>query len=190
MFLRVIFAVLLFASCAVQADTKYGAGLIKGSYSVEDPDGSTDSASETAVVGIMAMPMNRNFPAWRYWFQLGHNSFDLDAGVNEVGQDVTTTSLEAQIHRGFNVSSEFKPWLGVGLGVSLSDYEGRFTIDSDGFLADTYEDRSETNMFLVLNTGAASKKLDGGFHIGVSLSQKVPFDDGVEATELNLFFLF
>ena len=186
----IVLGFLLLAGSTSAADTKFGAGIVKGNYSVEDPDGSTDSASETAVVGVMTLPVNRNFPSWRYWFQLGHNSFSLDSGGSDVGQDVTSTSLEAHIHRGFNVSSEFKPWLGLGMGASLSDFENRHSVDEDGFLDETFEDRSETNMFLVLNGGAASTKLEGGFHIGAALSHKVPLDDGIEATELNLFFLF
>lgn len=177
-------------SISAQAEMKFGAGFVAGDYTVQDPEGDTDSADETGVVGIITLPVNRNYPSWRYWFQLGHNSFEYEARTDQVGQEVTYTSLEGQIHLGFNVAREFKPWIGAGLGASLADYEGRHTIDEDGYLADSFEDRSETNTFLLLNAGLASTKLDAGFHVGLAATHKIPFDDGIEATELNLFFLF
>lgn len=186
----VVVLVTLVLSTVSLAETRFGAAAVMGNYSVDDPDGNAGDSSESSVVGIMTMPINRNFPAWRYWFQLGHSSFELDASTDEIAQSVTSTSLEGIIQKGFNVSSEFKPWLGAGVGAAMSDFNDRFTIDSDGFLAERFEDRSSNSAYLILNTGVSSRKLSKGFYVGASLSYKKPLNDGIEATELNLFFLY
>ena len=186
----VVVLVTLFLSSISLAETRFGAAAVMGNYTVEDPDGNAGDSSESSVVGIMTMPINRNFPGWRYWFQLGHNSFELDAATDEIGQDVTSTSVEGIIQKGFNVSSDFKPWLGAGVGAAMSDFNDRFTVDSDGFLAERFEDRSSNSAYLILNTGISSRELSKGFYVGVSLSYKKPLNDGIEATELNLFFLY
>jgi hypothetical protein len=141
------------ATTTSYAETRFGIGVTQGNYSVEDPDGETDSTTETSVFGVMTMPFNRNLPEWRYWFELGHQSFDLDASQTNVGQSVTSTSFEAVIQRGLKISTGFRPWLGAGFGAGLNDYTDRYTIDQDGYLKEHFEDRSETNIYGILNAG-------------------------------------
>ncbi len=190
MLLRMMVLALALLSQSVYAQSRFGLGVVTGSYSVDDPKGSTDSANETSLFGVMTIPVNRNFPDWRYWFGLNYNAFELEPSTQDVGQEVTSVSIETILQKGFNVSSEIKPYAGLGVGVGANDFTKRHTIDSDGYLAERYEDRSETSFYLIANLGVATRKLDSGFFIGTSLSYKTPLEDGIEATELNLFFLY
>jgi len=183
-------ALLLVVSPLSNAETRFGVGVTQGNYSVEDPDGSADSTTEASIFGVVTMPMSRNWPDYRYWFQVEHKSFELDASTSEVGQDVTSTSLSAIIQRSFSVSSDFRPWLGLGAGAGINDYDGRHTIDEDGFLKDRFDDRSNTSMYLILNAGISFRKLDNGVFIGTSINYERPIDDGIESTNLNVFLLY
>jgi len=183
-------ALLLVVSPLSNAETRFGVGVTQGNYSVEDPDGSADSTTEASIFGVVTMPMSRNWPDYRYWFQVAHKSFELDASTSEVGQEVTSTSLSAIIQRSFSISSDFRPWLGLGAGAGINDYEGRHTIDEDGFLKDRFDDRSNTSMYLILNAGISFRKLDNGVFIGTSINYERPIDDGIESTNLNVFLLY
>ena len=191
MFSRMIVAAMLtwFASLS-HAETRYGLGVSTGNFSVEDPDGGAETVSETVLFGVMTLPVNRNYPLWRYWFEVGYRSFELEPSQTEVGQKVDSIKLDAQFQRGFNVSTHFRPWVGVGVGVDLSDYADRHTVDQDGYLKDHFSDRSETGIHGLLNAGIASRQFDAGFVLGASLTYEVPFGDTVESSTLNVFFLY
>lgn len=185
-----MFAALAAMSTCAFSDTLFGVGVATGSYSVDDPKGPTDKDSTTSVFGAMAMPINRNYPLWRYWFELNHRSFELEASPSNIGQKVSSTNINAMVQRGFNVSTQLRPWIGIGLGAGLNDYEDRYTIDQDGYLKDLYENRSATDITGLLNVGIATRKLEAGFSLGTSLTYEIPLTDGIEGTALNVFIMF
>lgn len=187
---RILFVALASASVQVHSEVHFGIGASTGTYSVEDPKGSTDSDSTSSIFGVLTMPVDRNYPLWRYWFELNHRSFELEASQTDIGQKVSSTNINAIVQRGFDVSTQLRPWIGFGLGAGLNDYEDRYTIDQDGYLKDLYDNRSETDFTGLLNVGLATRKLDAGMALGASLTYEVPLTDGIEGTTLNVFIMF
>lgn len=177
-------------SASAYAETHFGLGAATGTYSVEDPEGPTDEDSTTSVFGVLTMEVDRNYPLWRYWFELNHRSFELEASQTNVAQKVSSTNFNTILQRGFNVSSQVRPWIGAGLGVGLNDYEDRYTIDQDGYLKELYDNRSETDATGLLNVGIATRKLDAGISLGASFTYEIPLTDGIEGTTFNVFIMF
>lgn len=187
--MTMVAAIAAMSTCAF-ADTLYGLGASTGTYSVEDPEGTTDSDSTTALFGVITLPVDRNYPLWRYWFELNHRSFELEASQTNIAQKVTSTNFNAIVQRGFNISPQIRPWIGVGLGAGLNDYEDRYTIDQDGYLKDLYDNRSETDITGLLNIGIATRKLDAGISLGAAFTYEIPLTDGIEGTTFNVFIMF
>lgn len=187
---RIILLTLFVTSFPAYSEVHFGIGASTGTYSVEDPKGATDSDNTTSVFGVLTMPVDRNYPLWRYWFELNHRSFEVDASQTKIGQKVKSTNINAMIQRGFNVSTQLRPWFGFGVGAGLNDYEDRYTIDQDGYLKDLYDDRSATDITGLLNVGLATRKLDAGFSLGTSLTYEIPLTDGIKGTTLNVFIMF
>jgi len=180
---------MFFISVSV-AETKYGAGISYGSYSVDDPDGTSARNSELALSGIMTMPINRNYAAWRYWFEIVHNEFTLEPSKTNVGQTVNSTTFEAIAQFGFNVSPYYRPWVGMGIGVGLNDYSDRITVTSDGFADRVLENRSGTSLFIIFNSGISLRKTKAGLIYGTAFNHKLALDNGIQASTLDLFFLY
>ena len=169
--------------------TRFGASVNFGNLSVEDPNGESESKSELFISGIMTLPMDRNYPEWRYWFDATYKSFELAPSISNIGQQVSSFSISAVAQRGLNVSSEFRPWLGIGLNLSLDDYENRFLVARDGFISERFSNRSETNLGIVFNVGISLYPLKNGLYFGSSFSVFSPFENGINSTQLNIFFL-
>ena len=185
-----LFSVLIILSQVVSAETHYGGGVSYGPSTVKDPNKSTGNTNDLSISGIMTMPINRNYSAWRYWFEVGYNSFELDATNMEIGQRVTSASFTSIAQYGFSVSPDYRPWIGLGVGVGLNDFVDRLTLDEDGFIDEEFKDRSVTSLFIVFNSGASLRKTQAGLVFGVSFSHKVPLDDGIESSTLDFFFLY
>lgn len=186
----IVAATALTVAATATADVRFGLGASTGTYSVEDPKGPTDEDSATSIFGAITMPINRNYPLWRYWFELNHRSFELEPSESNIAQKVSSTNFNTIFQRGFNVSSQIRPWLGVGFGAGLNDYEDRYTIDADGYLKDLYENRSETDITGLLTMGLATRKLDAGISLGASFTYEIPLTDGIEGTTFNVFIMF
>ncbi|MBL4866745.1 MAG: hypothetical protein JKY67_10265 [Pseudomonadales bacterium] len=190
--LLLVLPIILFTSVSnaySYQNSRYGASVNFGNLSVSDPSGSTESKSKLFINGIMTLPMNRNYPNWRYWFDVSYTSFDLEPSITNLGQQVSSFSITSIAQKGFNVSSEFRPWIGLGLSLSLNDFENRFNIDRDGYIADHFSNRSETNLGAVFNVGLSLYPLKNGVFVGSNFSVFSPFDDGIELTKLSIFFL-
>ena len=121
---------------------------------VDDPAGSTKAA-------VSVRPLTLIYTDWlqsgglRYWIEGYYASATLDAGANEVGQDVSRAGARVVLQRNIPLGS-WSPWLGLGLDVSRNRYSKRHTEDRDGFLLAAYPDRSKTGVGIVVH--AVSEK--------------------------------
>lgn len=190
-----VVGMLLFLTMGVAkaSNDKYG---ITGSFanlSVDDPNGSTDTTSATYLSGVYTMPINRNDPSLRYWFELKYRSFELDSSTSsstQVGQDVTSLSLSATAQKAWAAQSIGAYWVGLGAELGLDDFENRHTVDSGGFLAQSFPDRSASNLGLIINSGFNLKKTQDGYFIGMNVNYHIPIDDGIDGFSVNAFVLW
>ena len=125
----------------------YAVGLSR--LAVDDPAGSTKAA-------VSVRPLTLIYTDWlqsgglRYWIEGYYASATLDAGANEVGQDVSRAGARVVLQRNIPLGS-WSPWLGLGLDVSRNRYSKRHTEDRDGFLLAAYPDRSTTGVGIVVH---------------------------------------
>lgn len=172
------------AYSAQPQSTRFGVGVSAANFTVNDPDGSTGDASVGYLSGLMVTPLSRNHPYIRLYTELSYRRFTLDAGVNTVGQKVTSLSLGGIAQHAFNVSPNYRPWIGLGLQAGLNDYKNRHTVDSGGFLDQQYADRSQTSFNILLNAGLSFK------HVAFNITYHSPLDDGIEGVQVQMFYLF
>lgn len=143
----VVFAV--FFSIGVAHAGEFGYTIYASNIAVDDTDGSTEGVSYLAPFnGFYADSLKRDL---RYQVEVSMDTVNLEAGVNQVGQQVKYQGLGVSLQRRFRLSSNLKPWFGMGVDYVNVRYRERHTVDQGGFLADRYPDRDESGLNLVLN---------------------------------------
>jgi len=188
----IIGVVVLMPPCVVYAksSTRYGVGGNFARFSVNDPDGSTDTATAVYLSGIMTTPLNRNNASMRVWYELNYRAFTLDPSETELGQKVKSFSLSATAQKAWGASSVGAYWAGLGGELGFDDYQNRHTVDSVGFLKKKYDDRTQTGIGLLLNAGMNLKKTQSGYFPGINVNYHIPFGDGIKGVGITVFLLW
>ena len=170
-----------------QSTTLLGYGLSVGQVTVNDPDGATKSTTDTTLFQLYYFhEYTRDL---RYYTELLINDFNLDASTNHIGQQVEQKSIGFGLQKRFRFTRHTKPWIGIGLNVSQEEYTERHTIDGDGFLAQTFNDREET--VISINLQAMSEyKMNKQFLLGLKAQYLTPIDDGVESFSISAIVLY
>jgi len=191
---RIVFAILAvsssdFLSANESQNIGYSAYLKTGSYSVNDPDGSTDS-SVSVIPGIK---VHYNLPArgQRVYSAFEYLSFKLDPTISNIGQNVDGYAFLGGYEHRLNLSRDFKWWLGASFSVNQIEFSSRHTVNNSGFLGTSFSKRNETYIDASLT---ADTYYDFGprseYSIGVGVFYDLPFSDGVEATGIKINFQF
>jgi len=149
------------------ADEPLRVGIIAGAgtYRVSDPAGPTSAANAPDVGVVATMDWARDA---RLLFQGHYQQFTLDAGTRNIGQHVKRVGVSASYQHLLRLTRDWKPWLGVGLEYTRETDSLRHTIDSGGFLAATYPDRSNSPLSAVLSAStewAWTRDWDLGFSL-------------------------
>lgn len=153
-----------------------------GSYSVEDPDGGTEDVNKFLPGAKLTYPViNRNSRA-----AIGFDwiDFELETDGEEVAQKVAGYRLYGAYEYQFPFTRNVKFWGGAGLTLDDVEYKDRFTVDSDGYLLDHFEDRSEANAGATFYVNALFGR--GSFVPGLGIFIDIPFGDGVKAVGANI----
>ena len=157
-----------------------------GGYTVEDPDGETEDVSKFLPGAKVTYPViNRNS---RVAVGFDWIDFELDTDGAEVAQKVSGYRLFGAYEREFPFSRNVKFWGGVGLTLDDVTYKDRYTVDSDGYLVDHFEDRSEANAGSTFYVNALFGR--GAFVPGLGIFADIPFGDSVKAIGVNLSLNF
>jgi len=113
-----------------------------GLLTVVGPDGDTDSP--LAVSPGIRSAYDLESRGTRVYFSYDHLSADLDASTSNIGQEVSGSTMAFGYEKRIPLSRNMKFWLGGALTYNQHEFTDRYTVDSDGFLADLYNDREET----------------------------------------------
>ena len=116
--------------------------------SVSDPDGDVGSASVVSPGIEMIMEKGRD---GRLVFGFSAVSLGVDASENEINQDISGYSLYTGYQKRMSFTRDFKVWFGAALAYSNYEFSDRYSIDGDGFLLDSFEDRSVSSPSLTLS---------------------------------------
>ena len=143
---------------------------------VEDPDGDADSYSGLLPLSLVFSHDLSN--KTRIYSTFSYFSFDLDAGTDKIGQDISGYELAATWQRIFKLGYELHFFAGIGFGYTNADFTKRHTVDEDGYLARRYEDRSEGYLSIIGNISKEWEVTDI-IDVGFNLSYKHALSDGV-----------
>ena len=169
-------------------DFSYGVLPYFGSFSVDDPEGESETAEEFYVLNFVATyetARNR-----RLWSELGFIEFDTQASVTEVSQDVEQWYFLTAYQFRLVLSRSFKPWLGAGLVLAQSEYSGRFTTDEDGFLDQSFPARDETEFGYTLQIMHDIELENNRFDLVAGIAYTDSFDDGLQGFKIQFGILF
>jgi hypothetical protein len=121
--------------------------------------------------------------------QIYSDEVKLDASTTDIGQTVKNTGLQVSYQTLFRLSTAFKPWVGLGLGISNTSYTNRYIVDSSGYLAGTYQNREETNTNVVVNAADEWKVGESG-NIGWLLQLGHSFNSDDNQAGLYLYYTY
>ena len=110
-------------------------------FAVDDPDGPAESVVDMLPITLVYtnwLPRN-----WRYWAEAYYSATSLKGNAGDIQQDVSRVGVRFALQHHLHVGrSSF--WRGAGLDVSRNEYTSRYSVDNDGFLLNTYADRTDT----------------------------------------------
>lgn len=166
---------------------KIGYGLGASYISVDDPDGDTKDQ-------ISPLPLNVVYTDWlfgdvRHWTELYYYKTSLDSDASNIGQDIERFGIRFSLQKSFRLARSWSPWLGAGLDVSNAKYSKRHTKDIDGFLIQSFPDRSETDASLVLNM-VSEWALQQNWSFGAKLEQSIPFSGDIMEFSATVIILY
>ena len=168
--------------CSARADNDtfqfgYSPSAFFGSV-IDESAGIADSEQGAILSAISATMVYRINRANSFKATLDYYIAEFDANDSFVGQDVSSISIAGTWRNKVIFSRYFKPLLGVGLSFDQSTYENRLTLDRDGFLSETYPDREDSDISILLS---ASLNFGDNDWIETEIVYKSPIKSGLKA---------
>lgn len=166
---------------------RFGAQLSGNSYKLADPDGPTEKGKGAAFGLFAAYDTGRNA---RYLFNVTRDSYDVNASVNNIGQDVTTTEGTLSYQAQWRLSRSIKPWFGAGLGYASSDFHNRYRSASAGSPFGVYLANRKSNDGLVVLNINNEFGLEQDFDIGIQAQVGKLFSDNAYNVRLGVYVIY
>ena len=154
--------------------------------SVKDPSGDTDA--EWVVRPLNLIYTDKAFDSYRYWAEGFYQDAVLSPSTSSIGQEVKQLGIKASLQTEVATHVIGTSWLGAGLQLSYDRYENRHTIDSAGFLAQTYPDRSGLEPALLLNYILEMNIV--GWDVAGKVEKSIPLGDATSEFTLSVGLLF
>ncbi len=178
---------LFFLPSLASADTfEYGILPVVGVYQSTLDGDSENLIAANALSGLLVINSGRSS---RYWIQAQYHSLDFEGSQTKIGQRVSGFEVAAIYQSRFRLSRHFKPWLGMGLSVAMLEFKDRFIADSQGFLAQRFDDTSETGLAVDFNFTVDTDWFDD-YGTGFSLRASVPVNDVLGKIEAGFYITF
>lgn len=166
---------------------RFGYGINASSVNVEDPDGATND--ETELFPWNFVYTDRWIGGFRYWAEGFYQDFSLAPSADRIAQDVERYGVRFSAQRKLEWIESWQIWAGAGVILSKDDFSRRFKVDSDGFLAASYPDRSQNHIgFQVDVTGEWA--LNRQWDAAARFLYAPAIGDGVEEIGVSLIFLY
>ena len=154
-----------------QSTGKIGYSIGTSNISLDDPNGATKG-------DWAAQPLNLIYTDWlirdiRQWIELYYYKASLEADDTNIGQNIERYGLRFSLQKTYRLTQAWSPWFGAGIDLSNNHFSTRHTKDSEGFLIETFDDRDETNLSLLINM-LSEWSLQKDWTVGAKLEQSVP----------------
>ena len=181
--------VLLVVAVPADAEERWHIGALLGASAaaVDDPDGHTQTGGAVDVLNAMTtVDAGRD---QRWVGQLFRHTARLDAGVDAIGQDITTSGATMAWQYRWRITRAWKPWLGGGLGLAHDRFRARHLVDRDGFLVRRFPDRTEDTVSVVVNTSTELARV-GAWEIELHVQYGVPVTGSLSRLSVGIMVLY
>lgn len=174
-------------SASTHADWSVGWAVGATRHSLDDPDGPTASKSDTSTINALFIkPWGRDARLFAHFYS---EDFSAKASPTDIGQKVETKGFLVSYQSLWRATTFFKPWVGIGVGISTTDYTARHHVDQNGFLIQTFPNISETNTHFAVNAAHEWAVGDNG-HIGAMLQHRVGISRSDDATGAFIYYTY
>jgi len=169
---------------------EYGYNPSLGSYSPSDIDGVAAGSADATIVSFAAkMPYKGKHQ--RTWFDVSYQYFETEAGVGEIGQQVQRYKAQWLHQKSRALNKQFTAWFGGGASLGFSNYVGKHTVTTDGFLDKSFDDTTGIDLGVV---GSAAieyvvPKLKR-YKFGLNAQYEVPLTDSVAGFTLGAYVFY
>jgi len=182
-----LLALSLSTHCAV-ADT-FQFGLSPALINVRVPNIEGDSLSQSSLQPFSAMFIYEGRRDIRWLNTLSYSDFHINATPSNIGLSVESLALATHYQLRQRWTRHFKPWIGVGAGMSYDTFTKRHLVDNDGFLAASFDDQDAVSFSLNVNV-AHEWHVSGNFTAGFNLVYQHALNDGIEGFHANMTILY
>lgn len=181
-----ITALILLPSLSIADTFEYGWMPVVGAYkSSLDIDTEVKPAAN-ALSGLIIINSGRSS---RVWIQGQYHSLDFNGTDTKIGQSVTGYEVATIYQTQYRLSRHFKPWLGIGASFSALDYKDRYLTDSQGFLAQVFNDTSKAGLAIDFNFSTNTDWFDQ-YDTGFAIRLSVPVNDVLTKLEAGFYITF
>lgn len=163
----------------------YGVGV--GMINVNEPQGNVET--DTSVQFLQLTYSDQWLQGYRYWGDVFVDNSEHKATETEIGQEMERFGVRAIVHRPLYLSNKYNLWAGGGLQLTQEKYTLRHRIDSDGFLVQSFGDRTQTSLALVLDM-VNEWQIDTRWNVGGRLRYSFALGDGADDLAASVVFLY
>ena len=153
---------------------------------VQDPDGPTQSQNRLTPGATLILGLDTDT---RMMVDVYHQTAHLNGTTQDIGQSVTSTGGHLIFQKQFPVTYQWHPWLGIGAGYAQESFTNRYTVDSQGYLANRYPDRSANPVSVVVN-GTTDWTLNRSWRLGATVQYEYPLTSGIRELSVSLMALY
>ena len=155
-------------------------------FAVDDPDGPTESVVDIQPLTLVYTDFLPH--GWRYWAEAYYFAATLDGNAGDIQEDVSR--IGARLSLQYNLYlGKWSLWMGAGLDVSNNQYTTRYTVDSDGFLLQSYPDRSDTAWGIPVQI-ISEWPLARDWDLAAKLEHVFPVSGGITESSLSAGILY
>ena len=176
--LRIGLCLLLLGNTSVAWSAWYshfGYGLQAGVFRIAEPDDRTFYQSDVSLLNLSyRIDINRYYT---YMNQISLNTLNIASNEQHIGQRIDYREISTGVERQFRLARQVESGLGIGVGISQTDYSRRHRVDSDGYLVQRLDDRQQIETSLNLSARLFRKLRRGG--MGINLRSALPLNGGM-----------
>lgn len=158
-------------------------------FSIDDPNGDTQMYSGLQAASLSyIVDIDRRS---RLYSDATMIDFDIPASSSEVANTVKGYAITTAYQRILRLTRDIQFYAGLGLTMSQLDFTDRYIETESGYLAESYEDRSETSFAVYLNI-STEWEIKENFDFGVNIGYQQDLGDSVSGlcAGLSLFYRF
>ena len=158
-------------------------------FTIDDPDGDTETYTGVQGLGLTYIyDLNRKS---RLYTDFTMIDFETDGSTSDIANTVKGYTATTAYQHIFRVTRKINFYLGAGITMSQLYFDDRYTTTPSGFLANSYDDRTETSFAGYINI-SNEWEINEKFGFGLNAAYQHDFADSISGLSVNaaIFYKF